>query len=300
MTDKIKTLLPKWGLDGEKLIQIYSSVWQVGNDYVLKFYNESESLKRNIAINNHLESMGIPVGALLCTTDGEQFVEDDGEYFFVSKKLEGSNIVSLKFGNKIAEQMGGIIANLHIAFNRLEGKVDLWDNSLLDEMNGWVKDSFEQSKFKSISQEEYELVVRNLKKNYSKLPVGLIHRDVHFGNFLFNQKKFSGYIDFDLSQKNIRIFDLCYFVLSVLSEKEKFEIDEEKWFDFTKNVFAGYNKILPLTPEEKQTAVFVMESIELLFLAYFAGQDDSALAKGTYDIFKFINTNERRITKILN
>ena len=34
------------------------------------------------------------------------------------------------------------------------------------------------------------------------LPVQLIHRDVHFGNFLFDEGKFSGYIDFDLSQRN--------------------------------------------------------------------------------------------------
>ena len=103
----------------------------------------------------------------------------------------------------------------------------------------------------------------------------------------------------DLSQKNIRIFDLCYFVLSVLSEKDKFEITEEKWFDFLKNVFAGYSKIITLTTEEKESAVFVMECIELLFLAYFESQEDSALAQNTYNVFKFIKSNERRITKAI-
>jgi Ser/Thr protein kinase RdoA (MazF antagonist) len=167
-------------------------------------------------------------------------------------------------------------------------------------MNGWVKDSFEKSGWQNISREDYGAVVENLGKSYDRLPVQLIHRDVHFGNFLFDKGKFSGYIDFDLSQKNIRIFDLCYFVLSVLSEKEKLEINEEKWFDFVRNVFTGYNKTLALTAEEKESAVFVMECIELLFLAYFEGQEDSALAKNTYDVFKFINTNEKRISRIIN
>lgn len=40
---------------------------------------------------------------------------------------------------------------------------------------------------------------------YSKLPIQLIRREVHLGNLLFDNNKFSGYIDFDLSQKNIRI-----------------------------------------------------------------------------------------------
>ena len=166
-------------------------------------------------------------------------------------------------------------------------------------MQGWVKESFEKTGWQNISKESYELIVQNLEKIYKKLPVQLIHRDVHFGNFLFNQEDFSGYIDFDLSQKNIRILDLCYFVLSVLSEKDKFEITTEKWFDFVKNVFKGYNKIITLTKEEKECAVLVMECIELLFLAYYEGQEDSALAKSTYDIFNFIDKNKKQISKII-
>ena len=299
MHENIKTLLHCWGLQSQSVKQIYGTVWQIGEDYVLKIYSESDSLKRNIMINNHLESMGIPVGKVLSTLDGQQYVEDDNQYFFVSSKLLGSNIVNLKFPTKKALTMGEIIAKLHLAFNSLENKVQLWDNSFLVEMNGWVKESFEKSGWQNISRDEYEQVVEKLEKHYNKLPVGLIHRDVHFGNFLFNDGEFSGYIDFDLSQKNIRIFDLCYFVLSVLSEKEKFQIENEKWFDFVKNVFSAYNKILPLTLEEKESAVYVMECIELLFLAFFDGEEDSALAKSTYDVFKFINSNERRITKAI-
>ena len=60
MYDKIKTLLPNWNLQKENLTQIHSSVWQVGNDYVLKTYNDPDSLNRNITINLHLANMGIP------------------------------------------------------------------------------------------------------------------------------------------------------------------------------------------------------------------------------------------------
>ena len=299
MSDKIKSLLWNWNLQNENIRQIYSSVWQIGEDYVLKVYSEPESLKRNITINRYLESKDIPVGKLVCTIEDEEFIEENGEYFFVSHKLQGSNIVSLKFGNKTAETMGEIIAKLHIAFESLEDKVELWQGSLLDEMKGWVYESFEKSGFKNISRKEYDAVIEKLEKIYDKLPVGLIHRDVHFGNFLFHNKKFSGYIDFDLSQKNIRLFDLCYFSLSIMSEEEKFEINNEKWFEFVKNVFAGYNKIITLTDGEKYSAVSVMECIELLFIAYFEGQEDSEQVKITYDVYKFIKENERRIIKLM-
>jgi hypothetical protein len=64
-------------------------------------------------------------------------------------------------------------------------------------------------------------------------------------------------------------------------------------------VFAGYNKNLKLTSEEKQSAVFVMECIELLFLAYFEDKKDSALSKSTCSILDFIRTNEKRIARII-
>lgn len=98
MSEKIKTLLWKWGLQGESITQIYSTVWQVGENFVLKVYEEPESLKRNITINQHLHNMDIPVGKLINTLKEEQYIEADGQYFFMSEKLSGSNIVSLKFG----------------------------------------------------------------------------------------------------------------------------------------------------------------------------------------------------------
>jgi len=108
----------------------------------------------------------------------------------------------------------------------------------------WVKKNFEDSGWELISRAEYEKVIEYLSAVYDKLPVQLIHRDVHFGNFLFHNGELSGYIDFDLSQKNIRIFDLCYFMLGLLSEKEKFELTEESWFEFLKNTFHSYESKL--------------------------------------------------------
>ena len=157
--------------------------------------------------------------------------------------------------------MGEIIADLHMAFKKCEDVDVFWNNSILDEMNGWVKSNFEANDWKFISKEEYEQTVSQLAMVYDHLPVQLIHRDVHFGNFLFSDGKFSGYIDFDLSQKNIRIFDLCYFLLGLLSEKEKLEITDEQWFDPVKKAFAGYGRKLKLTEAEKNAVPYVMECI---------------------------------------
>ena len=197
--------------------------------------------------------------------------------------------------NEFALIMGEIIADLHVAFKKCEDTELFWNNSLLDEMNGWVKSGFEASNWKYISKEEYNKTVSQLAMVYDDLPVQLIHRDVHFGNFLFSNGKFSGYIDFDLSQRNIRIFDLCYFLLGLLSEEIKFEITEEIWFEFLKNVFVAYDRKHKLTETERKAVPYVMECIELLFVSYFEGIHDVRCAEDAYNIFKFVKRQEDRI-----
>ena len=136
-----------------------------------------------------------------------------------------------------------------------------------------------------------------LEALYEKLPVQLIHRDIHFGNFLFDNGKFTGYIDFDLSQRNIRIFDLCYFMLGVLSEEEKLDVTQTTWFEILKNVFTGYQNKISLKKEEIEVVPNVMKSIELLFVAWFLGENDVKCAENTMKIYQFVDDNEDKIMK---
>lgn len=80
---------------------------------------------------------------------------------------------------------------------------------------------------------------------------------------------FSGYIDFDLSQRNIRVFDLCYFLAGLLAAQVGNGMEEIQWYDVISRTTAGYESRIPLTAAEKQAVPYVMENIELLFAAYF-------------------------------
>ena len=122
-----------------------------------------------------------------------------------------------------------------------------------------------------------------------------MYRDIHFGNFLFAEGVFSGYIDFDLSQRNIRIFDICYFMLGLLSRQENLKIAQGEWMLFLRNVIRGYEKEARLSPAEKRAVPYVMECIELLFVAYFEETGDSTCADDAFDIFLFIKARENAI-----
>lgn len=299
MKDKITQIISNWELENKEIKQIYNTTWQVGDDYVLKVYQSFSMLDRNLKILQLLDRMDIPVGKPIATTNNEQYVSFDNWFCFLSRRLPESNIVRIGNDGRIAAIMGEIIADLHMAFKKCEDVNVFWNNSLLDEMNGWVKSNFEASDWKFISKEEYEQTVSQLAMLYDHLPVQLIHRDVHFGNFLFSDGKFSAYIDFDLSQRNIRIFDLCYFLLGLLSEKEKLEITDEQWFDLVKKAFAGYGRKLKLTEAEKNAVPYVMECIELPFVSYFESVNDIRCAEDAYKIFALVKKQENRIWRNL-
>ena len=293
--ETIEKILVYWDLQNHEIKQIYDTAWQIGDHYVLKVYHDSDMLKRNLEILGILDSMRIPVGKIVSARNGEQYIVYEDTYYFLSKKLRGSNLVQIDNYPNIAFRMGEIIANLHIAFQRCEGVATFRSANLLDEMNGWVKSSFEKNHWNYVGKEDYEDTVLKLEELYHDLPVQLIHRDVHFGNFLFDGEEFSGYIDFDLTQRNIRIFDLCYFVLGLLSEEVKIKITKESWFDFVKKVFGGYEGKLPLSEKEKQAVPYVMECIELLFVSWFTKQKDVRCAENAYKIFDFVRKEEERI-----
>ena len=45
--------------------------------------------------------------------------------------------------------MGETIARLHAILRKCEKKLTLWDNSLLDEMEGWVRQTLQQNGWKT-------------------------------------------------------------------------------------------------------------------------------------------------------
>ena len=191
--------------------------------------------------------------------------------------------------------MGHAIARLHRAFTKCEKEVEFWNNSLLDEMKGWILETLTNNQWNIIQETEYSKAVDLLESVYDCLPKQLIHRDVHFGNFLFSEGKLSGYIDFDLCQRNIRIFDICYFLTGLLAEETEDAFTKAEWLENLKSVLAGYESIIHLSEKEKSAIPCVMECIEILFAAYFLSINDTRHADNAYHVFRFIQDCENDI-----
>jgi Ser/Thr protein kinase RdoA (MazF antagonist) len=140
-----------------------------------------------------------------------------------------------------------------------------------------------------------QLSQKELLACYDELPKQLIHRDMHYGNLLFNNGVFSGYIDFDLSQKNVKIFDICYFLIGLLIDHDKKKDDVDKWYEIVSSFIKGYETINHLTKREKDSIGCLMKNIEILFVAYFLGEEDEVLAESAAGLYCFVKKNEDAI-----
>jgi Ser/Thr protein kinase RdoA (MazF antagonist) len=242
-----------------------------------------------------LEKEQVPVPQIAKTVDEKDYVEEN-QYWLLTTKLKGSNIVNMsRCNDEWFVQMGKILGELHQAFGRCENEIEYWNNSLLGEMESWVSDNLKKKKLDYLEQKDVDEAIEELRTIDEELPRNLIHRDVHLGNFLFSNGEFSGYVDFDLSQKNIRIFDLCYFLLGLLLEEEENQISEERWFEIVPKVVKGYDSVMKLSEVEKESIPVVMKNIELLFVAYFIGEEDEVAARESAKLFYFVKDNQERI-----
>lgn len=143
MDNRIREILINWGLQDNNIKQVYGTVWQAGNNYILKEYQDLEMLKRNLEIINILDKTDIPVGKVIppvLENKNIQYIEYGGNFYFLSQKLPGC----------------------HLAFKKCEENRIFWNNSLLDEMNGWVKKNFEVNGWKYITNKEYGQTISKL------------------------------------------------------------------------------------------------------------------------------------------
>lgn len=293
-------ILTNWGIDCHTLEQIYASAWRIDDSLILKTGKDIDSIRRHIAITDCLRRFNIPVAEIVPTLSKDVFLVSDGYYYVMSRQLPGKHIENIYDQDYclIARKSGEVIANLHKALLDVQKEIKCWDNHLLAEMQGWIKAFFDASCYPFISRQEFEAPLHTLERLSGLLPKQLIHRDLHFGNLLFEDGAVTGYIDFDLSQINYRIFDICYFALGLLIDGFSSEDKSDKWFQMLKNIVQGYENKTILTCEEKQAAVCVMECIELLFIAYFSQNGSLTLAENAANMFHWIRRNEIHIEAV--
>lgn len=78
-----------------------------------------------------------------------------------------------------------------------------------------------------------------------------------------------GSAEFELSERNVRLWDPCYCATGILSEQRDVENAYEKFPIILKAILRGYDSVAHWTLEEKQAVYYVLCSIQMICVAYF-------------------------------
>lgn len=276
------------------------NVWTVGDRYILKKFRAPDQLERNISISKALDHEGIPVAVPVKTISGEDYVIRDDSCYCLYPRIAGKGLTD-HFSDdylKRAEYLGRIVGDLHQAFVKCEAFLSCSENDLFEEVTSWAIPASEEF----CTQSGLSLpdgLSRDYKTQFGplheRLPRQLIHRDVHGENLLFENEKLTGYVDFDLSHRNIRIFDPCYLSTGILAGCFEDMEKREKWPDLYQAILKGYDAVCRLSREEKQAFPYVLYSIELIFIAYFTQSGYPKLAETNIRMLHWISENRSRL-----
>ena len=279
---KIAELLKHWSLENETVTDVIyeetgnrnDNAFYVGEKYVIKFSANLGKLLNNISISKALDKVGLLVALPVRTSGGKEYVTDGDIYYCLYKRIAGKQMSPGKLGAEDyaykARFIGEIVGWLDTALEKVETLVE--EANMYESVVNWAIPKLKgKINLESSFVKDYEQMFGPL---YASLPKQIIHRDPNPGNMILSEDKW-GFIDFELSERNVRIFDPCYAATAILSETYVAG-DEQKmkeWVDIYKDILCGYDTVVQLSKEEKQAVPYVVLSNQLLALAWFADQD---------------------------
>ena len=274
---KAAQILQNWNMGDETITDIYYEVTgnkndnacYVGDGFVLKYTANLGKLKKHIEVSTALESIGLLAAVPVTTIDGAQYVQEGEVYFYLTRRLPGEQMVSNRFGAGDGRFVGEIIGQLHLALSKVEDFVSEAD--LLATVRDWALPKAKAAlKLSDGFCGEY---LDTFAALYPDLPRQIIHRDPNPGNIICADDQW-GFIDFELAERNVRIYDPCYAATAVLSET--FGQNNDKWLEIYRDIICGYDSVAHLTDKERRAIPYVILANQFVCVAWFAEQDKYA------------------------
>lgn len=263
---RIKKLLSNWDLQDNEVTNIINentgkqneNAFYIGNDYVIKYSANLASIKKTTIFADTVK-----------LKNGDDYLQSADLYFIVVNRIKGKQLKceDVFTDTSIAYTIGVNIAQLH-------NKLIEFDNADFKQVNIYNNCVESIDKIQNLTQEFIDDYKNTFGKIINQLPTQLIHRDINPSNMIFDNGEFKGFIDFDLTEVNVRIFDICYCATAILSECfSKPNVDINKWLEILENLVAGYDSINKLSDSEKQAIPYVIYSIQIICISYFSQYD---------------------------
>ena len=279
---KLKEVLQNWGLENEKLTDVVyaetgnvsESACYVGDNYIIKFSPNLGNAEKHISLSQAIESVGLSTATPIKTVEGKFVAASEELYFYVTRRLEGKQLKAstMYFEDYMpkARFIGEIVGQLSVALSKVE--VITNQANIFKSAKEWAIPAL--SGKMDLPKSFVEMYEKEFGEIYESLPQQIIHRDPNPGNIILCGDNW-GVLDFDLSERNIRIFDPCYAATAILSES--FEADNtdklNQWIMIYKNILYGYDEVVKLSDNEWKAIPYVVITNQLISTAWFSEQE---------------------------
>lgn len=247
---------------------------------------------RHVEIAEALDKAGLQASLPIPAKEGEILLKEADAYGILCRRVKGSKMNGKEMfqvgDTDAAYRFGTLIGKLHQALEKLDDSL-CQENHLYNTVRDWAL-PMTQKKI-SIPQELAAEYRSRFGETYDKLPKQTIHRNMNLSYVYLNGEEMIDVTDFELSEYSVRLFDVCHAATGLLSENFT-DSDEvmEQWLKLYQNIVRGYEEEVGLTEEEKQALPYVVFSIQLICVAYFADKEQFAeLAK----------INEKMLTRLM-
>ena len=274
---KAANILKHWNLEGETITDIYydgsgnknDNACYVGEKHVLKFTTDYGRLKKHVEVSKALQSIGLLSAVPVPAADGAEYVLDGEVYYYVTCRLRGEQMAAHRFADGDGRFVGEIIGQLHLALSMVEDCVSEAD--LLATVRDWALPKAKKAlNLSDVLCKEY---LDGFAGLYPDLPRQIIHRDPNPGNIICAEDQW-GFIDFELAERNVRIYDPCYAATAILSET--FGRDNDAWLGIYRDIICGYDCAAHLTESERKAIPYIILANQFVCLAWFSEQDKYA------------------------
>ncbi len=292
-------LLKLWNIEGQEVHEIQKEVWLIDQTYILKAYDNEAECRKNLMIYDSLRHYDIPIPELIPTKQGEAFATANQVFYLLTRRLSGNHLTKEEVfaSPELAYKIGKTVGRLHRAFADITGQIEVTDNNFIHEMKGWIKRNLQEHATDSFTYGIIDACTEELAAVYDQLERHLIHRDMHLGNLLFEGKELTGYIDFDLSQINARIFDIAYLCAGWAVGQVGDAAYMGSWKQALQVILSGYQEEQPLSVTERNSLGIMMCCIEILFVAYFSSSKDTANSAKAEECLRWLWENRKSHTE---